>query len=44
MLIKVADETKLSGIASTLEGRIKSQNDVDKLENRSDKCKVHLGL
>ncbi|CAM5129309.1 unnamed protein product [Eretmochelys imbricata] len=52
-LIKFEDTTKLGGVASGLEERIKIQNDLDKLEkwtevNRmkfnKDKCKVlHLG-
>uniref|UniRef100_A0A674JM42 Reverse transcriptase domain-containing protein n=1 Tax=Terrapene triunguis TaxID=2587831 RepID=A0A674JM42_9SAUR len=52
-LIKFADDTKLGGVASALEDRIKIQNDLDKLEKWSevngmkfnkDKCKVlHLG-
>uniref|UniRef100_A0A8D0LA43 Ankyrin repeat and death domain containing 1B n=1 Tax=Sphenodon punctatus TaxID=8508 RepID=A0A8D0LA43_SPHPU len=49
MLIKFADDTKLGGIANTLEDRNKIQNDLHKLENwaetnkikfNRDKCKV----
>ena len=53
MLIKFADDTKLGGIANTLEDRNKLQCDLDRLErwaenNRMkfnrDKCQVlHLG-
>ncbi|CAM5094356.1 unnamed protein product [Natator depressus] len=53
ILIKFVDNTKLGGVASALEDRIKIQNDLDKLEKWSevnrmkfnkDKCKVlHLG-
>lgn len=32
MFIKFADDTKLGGVPSTLEGRIRIQNDLDKLE------------
>uniref|UniRef100_K7EWB1 Reverse transcriptase domain-containing protein n=1 Tax=Pelodiscus sinensis TaxID=13735 RepID=K7EWB1_PELSI len=52
-LIKFADDTKLGGVATALEDRVKIQNDLDKLEKWSevsrmkfnkDKCKVlHLG-
>ncbi|CAM5075370.1 unnamed protein product [Eretmochelys imbricata] len=52
-LLKSEDDTKLGGVASALEDRIKIQNDLDKLEKWSevnrmkfnkDKCKVlHLG-
>ena len=52
-LIKFADDTKLGGIANTLEDRNKLQSDLDRLENRAennrmklnrDKCQVlHLG-
>ncbi|CAM5081660.1 unnamed protein product [Natator depressus] len=52
-LIKFEDDTKLGGVASALEDRIKIHNDLDKLEKWSeviwmkfskDKCKVlHLG-
>ena len=52
MLIRFADDTKLGGIANTLEDRNKLQSDLDRLErwaeNRMkfnrDKCQVlHLG-
>ena len=52
MLVKFANDTKLSGLANTLEDRNKIQNDLDRLEHwaennrmkfRRDKCKVlHL--
>ena len=53
MLIKFADDTKLDGIANTLEDRNKLQSDIDRLEHwaknnrmkfNRDACKVlHLG-
>ena len=33
MLVKFADDTKLSAIANTLEDRNKIQNDLDRLDN-----------
>ena len=37
-LIKFADDTKLGGIANTLEDRNKLQCDLDRLERWAEKC------
>lgn len=40
--IKFADDTKLGRVASTLEGRISTQIDLDKLENWSEMNKIEF--
>ena len=36
MLVKFADDTKLGGIANTLEDRNKIQNDLDRMEQQNE--------
>ena len=39
MLVKFEDDTKLGGIANTLEDRNKIQNDLDRMEHWAEKKK-----
>lgn len=44
MLNTLEGDTKLGGVVSTLEDRIRIQNDLDKLEKQSKKNKIKFGL